>query len=194
MTVWITLNNRTHKIVLPQPGYPSITAPEPREGKVIVGGSSTPTYPEALLPQVDGIPLAADLRLLQPGILSILLTLPDGTTHSFRCIADSSSEEPALSINGIRIPYTVSDPRSLRATSSAADASGPRALKSPMPGRIVRVLVSEGQTVTAAQGCVVIEAMKMQNELKAPRSGTVTRLSATIGETVPANATLLIIE
>lgn len=143
--------------------------------------------------QVDGQRIPADIRTLSAGVLSILLTLPDGTTRSFRCIADSG-DEPAVLIGGQRIPYTVADPRSLRAVSATAGESGPRPLKAPMPGRIVRVLVAPGEVVTAGQGCVVIEAMKMQNELKAARAGTITRLSATVGETVAAGTTLLIIE
>jgi biotin carboxyl carrier protein len=140
---------------------------------------------------VDGQAIAAEWRLLSPGVLSILLTLPDGCVQSFRCIADGAE---AVVVDGQRIPYTVSDPRSLRATESAATASGPRPLKAPMPGRIVRVLVENGEQVEAGQGCVVIEAMKMQNELKAPRAGKVIRLAATEGETVASGATLLIVE
>ncbi len=143
--------------------------------------------------EVDGEPVPADIRTLSPGVLSILLTLPGGTTRSFRCIADDR-DDPAALIDGHRVPYSIADPRSLRAVSASATQSGPRPLKSPMPGRIVRVLVGAGETVEAGQGCVVIEAMKMQNELKAPKAGIVARLSATVGETVVAGATLLIIE
>jgi biotin carboxyl carrier protein len=63
-----------------------------------------------------------------------------------------------------------------------------------MPGRIVRVLVAAGETVAAGQGCVVVEAMKMQNELKAPRAGRIARLTAAVGDTVPAGAVLLVVE
>jgi len=143
--------------------------------------------------QVDGQLIPADIRTLSPGVLSILLTLPDGTTRSFRCIADAG-DEPAVLIDGQRIPYTVADPRSLRAVAATAGESGPRPLKAPMPGRVVRVLVAAGEVVAAGQGCVVIEAMKMQNELKAPKSGTISRLSAKVGETVTAGSILLVVE
>ena len=143
--------------------------------------------------EVDGQPIAADIRTLWPGVISILLTLPDDTTRSFRCIADDRDVAGVL-IEGRRIPYTIADPRSLRAVSAAATHSGPRPLKAPMPGRIVRVLVSPGDQVEAGQGCVVIEAMKMQNELKASKAGTIARLSATVGETVASGAILLVIE
>jgi len=172
-TTWVNLAGRLHKVVLLADGTAPVTA------------------------QVDGKPIPADIGTLSPGVLSLLLTLPDGTTRSFRCIADQGAndgEAPAVLIDGQRIPYTIADPRSLRAVSASATHSGPRPLKAPMPGRIVRVLVAPGQTVEAGQGCVVIEAMKMQNELKAPKAGVIARLSATVGETVAAGATLLIIE
>jgi biotin carboxyl carrier protein len=136
--------------------------------------------------------MAVDLHVLAPGLLSLLLRLPDGRTQSFRCVADPAGD--ALLIDGVRTPFTLADPRSLRATSGSAHAAGPRPLRSPMPGRIVRVLVAEGDPVEAGQACVVMEAMKMQNELKAPKGGRVQRLSATVGETVPANHTLLVVD
>jgi len=164
-TSWIDLAGRLHKVVL------------------LANGAV----------QIDGRPIPADICALGPGVISILLTQPDGTTRSFRCIADAG-DDPAVLIDGHRIPYRVADPRSLRTVSSSAGDSGPRPLKAPMPGRIVRVLVALGDVVVAGQGCVVIEAMKMQNELKAAKSGTIARLTATVGETVPTGTTLLIIE
>jgi biotin carboxyl carrier protein len=143
--------------------------------------------------EVDGKPVPADIHTLSPGVVSILLAIPDGTTRSFRCIADDR-DAPAVLVDGQRVPYTIADPRSLRAVAASATQSGPRPLKAPMPGRVVRVLVVPGETVEAGQGCVVIEAMKMQNELKAPKAGTIARLSATVGETVAVGAVLLIVE
>jgi biotin carboxyl carrier protein len=140
---------------------------------------------------LDGDEVPVDIREIQPGVLSLVLTLADGTTRSFQAIADTD----AVIVDGMRIPYTVWDPRSLRAASAlAVGDSGPRPLKAPMPGRIVRVLVAVGDTVTAGQGCIVIEAMKMQNELKALRAGVVTKLSAVAGDTVTPGTTLLIVE
>jgi acetyl-CoA/propionyl-CoA carboxylase biotin carboxyl carrier protein len=67
-------------------------------------------------------------------------------------------------------------------------------VKAAMPGRVVRVLVSEGETVEAGQGLVVLEAMKMQNEITANRAGVVRRLSAVEGATVTAGALLCSLE
>lgn len=166
-TLWIALAGQTHRIMLPDDGPPT----------------------------VDGTHVAVDIRLLEPGVLSLLVTLPDGTTRSYRCIAEGEGESEAVVIEGQRFPYTVSDPRSLRATvAGSSNTAGSRAMRCPMPGRVVRVLVSVGDTVTAGQGCVVIEAMKMQNELKAPKAGVIASLSAAVGDAVPGGATLLMIE
>jgi biotin carboxyl carrier protein len=67
-------------------------------------------------------------------------------------------------------------------------------LTAPMPGKVVRVLVKQGQTVEEGQGLVVVEAMKMENELKSPKAGTVTEVFAREGLAVEANAKLLTVE
>ena len=71
---------------------------------------------------------------------------------------------------------------------------GAWALRSPMPGKVVRVLVEDGQEVAEGDGLVVVEAMKMENELKAERAGVVTGILATPGESVEGGATLLSVE
>ena len=76
-------------------------------------------------------------------------------------------------------------------TAAAAGASGPAPLVAPMPGLVVRVNVAEGDTVAAGQGLVVMEAMKMENELRAPAAGTVTRVLATPGSAVEKGAVLV---
>jgi pyruvate carboxylase subunit B len=62
-----------------------------------------------------------------------------------------------------------------------------------MPGRVVRVLVAVGDHVTARQGVVVVEAMKMENELRAPRDGTVTEIAVLPGAAVEAGAVLVVV-
>jgi biotin carboxyl carrier protein len=75
---------------------------------------------------------------------------------------------------------------------AGASKAGPPVLKAPMPGLVVRVLVEPGQTVTAGQGMVVLEAMKMENELKAASTGTVERVVATPGQAVEKGAALVV--
>jgi biotin carboxyl carrier protein len=71
--------------------------------------------------------------------------------------------------------------------------TGTATIKSPMPGKILRYLVKEGQTVTAGQGLVVVEAMKMENELQSPKDGVVMTISCTEGTAVDGGTLLLII-
>ena len=76
----------------------------------------------------------------------------------------------------------------------SAHGSGPQRVTSPMPGKIVRVLVKAGDQVTARQGLIVVEAMKMENELRAARDGRVRELSVSQGQSVDAGAVLLVVE
>jgi biotin carboxyl carrier protein len=73
-------------------------------------------------------------------------------------------------------------------------ASGPLRITAPMPGRVVRVLVEPGQEVPAGQGLVVIEAMKMENELRAPRAGRVAEVPARERQTVETGALLVVLD
>ena len=97
-------------------------------------------------------------------------------------------------IGGKRYAVNLVDPRRWTADSRGRPAEGRQDLKSPMPGKIVRVLVKEGETVEAGQGVVVVEAMKMQNEMKAPKSGRVTSLAVKPGASVNAGEILATIE
>ena len=99
-----------------------------------------------------------------------------------------------VSVNGRVFRADVFDPRELRGRRSAANSSGPQSVTAPMPGRVIRVLVETGQEVSAGQGLIVVEAMKMQNEMKAPRAGRVASVKAEAGATVSAGDILLVIE
>jgi biotin carboxyl carrier protein len=77
---------------------------------------------------------------------------------------------------------------------TAATGPGVKEIVAPMPGRVVKVLVKAGDSVAAHQGLVVVEAMKMENELRAPRSGTVASVRVTEGMSVEANAVLVVVE
>jgi biotin carboxyl carrier protein len=98
-----------------------------------------------------------------------------------------------LSTDGHRFDVEVLDERAraVRAAGVARDGGAAEALKAPMPGRIVRVLVAEGQAVEAGQGLVVMEAMKMENELKAAGGGTVRRVRVEQGDRVEKGALLV---
>lgn len=78
-----------------------------------------------------------------------------------------------------------------RLVGAGAEHAGPQVLRAPMPGLVVRVLAQPGQEVGAGQGLVVLEAMKMENELKAAAAGTVDRVHVTPGQAVEKGAVLV---
>jgi biotin carboxyl carrier protein len=138
--------------------------------------------------RVDGQVVEADAHMVRPGVLSLLI---GGESH--RVVLDPHAEEPALLLGPERIPYGVEDPRSLKARRRHGGGEGPVTIKASMPGRVVRVLVEWGAQIEAHQGVVVIEAMKMQNELKSPKAGRVIELKVSAGDTVGTGDVLAII-
>lgn len=100
-----------------------------------------------------------------------------------------------VSVGAREYGVRLTDPKHLRGAGAAAGEQGGRALvKAPMPGKVVRVLVEAGQAVEAGQGLVVVEAMKMQNEMKSPKAGKVARINVREGATVNAGEVLAVIE
>ena len=97
-------------------------------------------------------------------------------------------------VNGIAVPLTVLDRRTgrSRVREGRADAA-PQTVVAPMPGRIVKVLVKPDEAVVARQPLVVVEAMKMENELRAPRAGVVTDVRVAEGASVEANTVLVVL-
>lgn len=90
---------------------------------------------------------------------------------------------------------TVIDPKRLRGVKGNDEhAAGRAELKTAMPGKIVRILVSEGDTVQKGDGVIVVEAMKMQNEMKAPKDGVVSEIKVAESDTVSAGDILVVIE
>lgn len=114
-------------------------------------------------------------------------------------LAERAPGELIAHVNGRAVTARGGPPRfgSHRAraggTARNAAADGPRRVAAPMPGRIAKVLVRVGDRVTAQQGLVVVEAMKMENELRSPRAGIVTEIRAAEGALVEANAVLIVI-
>jgi biotin carboxyl carrier protein len=119
-------------------------------------------------------------------------------TDVYKCRVEErhgSNNTFAVVLRGVNYDITVIDPKRLRsARSSAAHDHGAAEIVSPMPGKVVRVLVEAGATVEAGAGIIVVEAMKMQNEMKAPKTGVVVSINAAAGATVNAGDVLAIIE
>jgi biotin carboxyl carrier protein len=108
-------------------------------------------------------------------------------------LAPGESFEVAL--RGRNYDVAIVDPKRLRSgQSAAAHHAGAAEIVSPMPGKIVRVLVEAGANVAAGDGVSVVEAMKMQNEMKAPKAGVVISINAKEGATVNAGDVLAVIE
>jgi len=142
---------------------------------------------------VDGRRYELEASETEPG--SFLL-LADGRVYE--CRANHTGAQDTLTevqIGDEIFQVTLVDPKRLRGGRRAgAEASGRAQIKASMPGKVVRVLVETGALVEAGDALVVIEAMKMQNELKSPKSGTVVEVRAGTGATVNAGDVLVIVE
>ncbi|MEO5936149.1 MAG: biotin/lipoyl-containing protein [Terriglobales bacterium] len=148
--------------------------------------------PGAWLCSIDGQPFAFDSAQPEADVLSLLVA---GRSYEIRRDGIGPNGELSVVVSGSRYAAEVSDPRSLRGRKvKAGSAEGPKKIKAPMPGKVVRILAPEGTAVEAGQGVIVIEAMKMQNELKSPKAGTVKKILAAEGVTVNAGDALAIIE
>ncbi|MFO0284071.1 MAG: biotin/lipoyl-containing protein, partial [Acidobacteriota bacterium] len=97
-------------------------------------------------------------------------------------------------LRGRSVRLLVEDPRSWAGAAKGKGASRAAKVASPMPGRVVRVLVEVGHIIEAGQGVVVVEAMKMQNELKSPIAGTVTQVQVSEGANVNGKQVLVVVE
>jgi biotin carboxyl carrier protein len=120
-----------------------------------------------------------------PQTLSLIV---DGRSY------DARWDGEKLSLGGKVFDVAVSDPRSLRSRRAASADEGPRKLTAPMSGKVVRVLAPAGTEVEAGQGVIVVEAMKMQNELKSPKKGKVAKIVAAEGAAVNAGDVLAVVE
>jgi len=131
----------------------------------------------------------AQLAEVEPGVFSVLL---DGRSYEAR--AEYGDECAWITVRGRRFRVAITDPRRWTQSSAALHGHDRETIVASMPGKIVRVLVLPGETVAAGQGVIVIEAMKMQNEMKARRAGRLTAVPVREGETVAAGAILATIE
>ena len=120
--------------------------------------------------------------------------LPRGESHEIGIERQGRGRHIAH-VDGRIVPVTLLAPGRGGSASGATTekAAGPIQIVSPMPGRIVKVLVKTGDVVAPRQGLLVVEAMKMENELRAPRAGTVTEVRVSEGAPVEANVVLAVI-
>jgi acetyl/propionyl-CoA carboxylase alpha subunit len=161
---------------------------------------------------VAGVSRVVDVVRPNEFTLALLATSPDGrvpagdasgrekgtadavrTPSDFQFAPGGAAGELLVGLEGRTIKVTVNGRRSAHAD-AGAHGHGQVTIAAPMPGRVVRVLVAAGDEVAARQGVVVVEAMKMENELKAPRAGRVKEVSVTAGTSVEAGRILAVIE
>lgn len=139
--------------------------------------------------RVNGRAVDVDAVLARPDVLSLRI---DNRAYEVKC--ERVGGETHLWVGSVRFAAEVRDPRSLRGRTRAVDDKGPKKLAAPMPGKIVRVLVSQGDEVEAGAGVLVVEAMKMQNEIKSPKKGTVQKILVSEGAAVNAGDVLAIVD
>ena len=139
--------------------------------------------------RLDGREVEVDAVLARPDVLSLRI---GNQAYEVKC--ERVAGDMHLWVGSARFAADVRDPRSLRGRIPALDDHGPKKLSAPMPGKIVRVLVRPGDEVEAGAGVVVVEAMKMQNEIKSPKAGRVVEVKTKADATVAAGEVLLVIE
>jgi len=137
----------------------------------------------------DGPAAEAQVELPEPGVYSVLM---DGRSYDAR--VEEHPDSLVVVIDGYRFAIEARDPRRWSSKAAGRGADGIHTVVASMPGKVVRVLVAPGDAVERGQGLVVVEAMKMQNEMKASRAGKVWTVSIQEGATVAAGDVLATIE
>ena len=138
---------------------------------------------DRFLVSIDGRQHEVDVKDID-GVLSLLIG-----TRSYEVTVSPTM----VHVDGVPVEVSVARTRGA-AHGAAAPEGGPQRIAAPMPGKIVKLLVKPGDTVEARQGLVVVEAMKMENELKARASGTVSEVRVAEGSLVEAGAILVVLE
>ena len=141
--------------------------------------------------RVDGQEIMVDAAFTARDVISMLV---DNRAYEIKreysILGDSN-----VVIGSERFSAEVRDPRSLRSRRAAASGGeGPQKIIAPMPGKVIRILAPEKTPVEAGQSILVVEAMKMQNEIKSPKKGVVQQVTVTEGGNVNAGDTMAIVE
>jgi len=144
---------------------------------------------EYRLEQMAGASGRASVVEVMPGVFSVLLGAKSITVHIV-----SKGDELEVWANGRRHAISIADARDRSAKDKKISTAGPMEIRAQIPGKVVKLLAHEGETVQAGQGVLVVEAMKMQNEMKSPKDGRISKLLVSEGATVAAGETLVIIE
>jgi biotin carboxyl carrier protein len=132
---------------------------------------------------------SASVECVMPGVYSIL----DGDrSYVARLIAAKNGVD--VWVGRRRFSLAISDPRDRLCDGKAVSTHGPQEIRALMPGKIVKLLVGAGDDVSAGDGVIIVEAMKMQNEMKAPKAGRIASVHVAEGSAVAAGEVLLVVE
>jgi len=140
---------------------------------------------------IDGVAYPIDLRAIDEATFSLLI---DHASHE--ALVETSNGEIQVLLRGRQYTARVEDERASRLSRSGSGlhaGSGEVTIKSPMPGLIVSIAVSDGEAVKKGQTIVVLESMKMENELKAPRDGTISSIKVTLRQSVEQGQALVVL-
>jgi len=143
--------------------------------------------------EIDGRTWRVDASRVDAHTLSLILDneVDSRTGSEVTIVPGGTAGQFTIQVGALPIAVTVNGHRRVGASDPAV--AGPQRIAAPMPGKIVRVFVRPGDAVTARQPLVVVEAMKMENELRASRDGTVAEVHVREGHSVEAGAPLIVI-
>ena len=146
--------------------------------------------PRKIEAQVSGRKYVLDSKTVEPGVYWF-----NWDSRSIELRVTPAVEGYIVSVDGHQVPIEIDDARSaLRKAAAHRGHDGEVELRAPMPGKIVKVLLQAGAEVSANQGILVMEAMKMQNEIKSPKDGVVKRIAVQEGSAVNSGDLLTIVE
>jgi biotin carboxyl carrier protein len=144
----------------------------PADGQAILNSSGTASVVEVM-----------------PCVFSVLLS-----HRSFTVYVVPNGANLEIWSGGRRHVVSIADARDRASKSKNVSAAGPMEVRAQMPGKVIKLLVQAGTAVEAGQGLIVVEAMKMQNEMNSPKKGIVSKIHAIEGATVVAGEALIVVE
>ena len=150
----------------------------------------TPGAGPSLTFRVDGETGEADVQRIGPGAYSVIA---EGKSYDVR-VHERGGGDYEVAVNAVAHHVTIRDPRRWMPGEGSGGSAGPQQVMAPMPGKVAKLLIAEGDEVEVGQGLVIIEAMKMQNEMKSQRAGTVAAVKVAEGGSVASGDVLVVVE
>jgi biotin carboxyl carrier protein len=138
---------------------------------------------------IDGVTYEVDWTRVRDGVLSLIL---DGRSHTVQVAKRDGGV--VVQVEGRQFAIDTGRGDNDGAVSAAVSAGGGGKIKAPMPGNVVKVMVAEGDEVSAGASLVVVEAMKMENEVRSPADGVVAKVNVKAGDSVGTTEPMIVIE